>query len=177
MVAKFVCALAASLMILAPGASQAQAYPTKPIRLVVPFAPGGTNDILARMIAADLLEAWGQTVIPDNRPGHQGIIGTNIAANADPDGYTLVVISAAYTMNPITEKMPFDPVKALDFVIRIGQSVLIMNVGPMLPNVKSVKDLLIEAERKPGSVVQLRYSRAFRSMISTSFFTRAVFLQ
>jgi len=97
-------ALVASVVVLLPGNVLAQAYPTKPIRLIVPFSPGGTNDILARMVATHLTETLGQTVIVDNRPGYQGIIGTDLAAKATPDGYTLVVLSSAYTMNPVVRK-------------------------------------------------------------------------
>ena len=75
-------------------------YPTKPVRLIVPFSPGGTNDILARMAAIHLTDTLGKQVIVDNRAGAEGIIGTDLAVKARPDGYTLVVISSAYTMNP-----------------------------------------------------------------------------
>lgn len=158
MVARLIQALIAAVAILLPGsvlaqaASKGQAYPTKPIRLIVPFAPGGTNDILGRMVATHMGQKLGQNMIVDNRPGFQGIIGTNLAAHATPDGYTLVIISAAYTMNPVTLKVPYDPVKSLVFVAKIGASFLILSVNPSLP-VKSVKDLLDEAGRRPGEIV------------------------
>lgn len=101
---------------LLPLSAHADDYPNKPIRLVIPFAPGGTNDILARMVQAHLSDVFGHPVVPDNRPGYQGILGADIVVKADPDGYTMGVISAAYTMNPATVKVPFDPEKALDFV-------------------------------------------------------------
>jgi len=144
--------LFASVVLLSPAWVLAQAYPTKPVRLIVPFSPGGTNDILGRIVATRLSETLGQHVIVDNRPGHQGIIGTNLGANAAPDGYTLVMISSAYTMNPVTMKLPFDPMKALVFVSKIGASFLILSVGPSMP-VKSVSELLAEAQRKPGEIV------------------------
>ncbi len=146
-------ALLASVALLLPAAAPAQKYPVKPIRLIIPFAPGGTNDILGRMVAQHLSETLGETTIPDNRPGFQGIIGTNLAAKADPDGYTLVVISAAYTMNPAIFKLPYDTLTALEFVARIGESFLILTVGPKLPDVLSVKDLLATAQRRPGEIV------------------------
>ena len=145
-------ALLASVVVLLPAWALAQAYPTKPIRLIVPFSPGGTNDILGRMVATRLTERLGQQVIVDNRPGHQGIIGTNLGAKATPDGYTLVMISSAYTMNPVTMKLPFDPMKALVFVSKIGARFLILSVGPSMP-VKSVNELLAAAQRKPGEIV------------------------
>ncbi len=81
---RIIYALVASVTVLLPASTLAQTYPTKPIRLIVPFAPGGTNDILGRMVATRLSETLGQHVIVDNRPGHQGIIGTNLAATATP---------------------------------------------------------------------------------------------
>jgi len=143
------------------------AYPTKPIRLIVPFAPGGTNDILGRMVATHLSQTLGQSMIVDNRLGHQGIIGTDLAAKAAPDGYTLVVISAAYTMNPVVLKMPYDTLTALEFVAKIGASFLVLSVGPSLP-VNSVKDLLATAERRPGEIV-LASSGGFMHFASALF--------
>jgi tripartite-type tricarboxylate transporter receptor subunit TctC len=153
MVARVFAGAALCLGFMLSVSAHAQSYPTKPIRLIIPFAPGGTNDVLGRMVAQHLTESLGQTIVPDNRPGFQGIIGTDMAAKAQPDGYTLAMISSAYTMNPVTVKVPFDPLTALDFVIRIGQSFLIMTVGPMMPQVNSVQDLIAEARRKPGEIV------------------------
>lgn len=152
MFTRLINALVISIAVLFPAVTLAQAYPTRPIRLIVPFSPGGTNDILGRMVATRLSETLGQHVIVDNRPGHQGIIGTNLGATAAPDGYTMVMISSAYTMNPVTYKLPFDPLKALVFVSKIGASFLILSVGPSMP-VKSVKELLAEAGRRPGEIV------------------------
>ncbi|HEY7655826.1 MAG TPA: tripartite tricarboxylate transporter substrate binding protein [Burkholderiales bacterium] len=152
MLARLIFALVASVAVLLSGAALSQAYPTKPIRLIVPFAPGGTNDILGRMVATHMGQKLGQNMIVDNRPGFQGVIGTNLAATATPDGYTLAMISAAYTMNPVTLKLPYDPLKALDFVTKIGASYLVLSVGPALP-VSSVKDLLDAAGRRPGELV------------------------
>ncbi|OGA46229.1 MAG: hypothetical protein A3F74_04040 [Betaproteobacteria bacterium RIFCSPLOWO2_12_FULL_62_58] len=145
-------ALIASITVLLPAAVLAQTYPTKPIRLIVPFAPGGTNDILARMVATHLSQTLGENMIVDNRPGFQGIIGTDLAVKAAPDGYTLLMVSWAYTMNPVLVKLPYDPHKALEFVAKIGASFLVLSVGPSLP-VNSVKDLLAIARDKPGEIV------------------------
>jgi len=167
MFARLIHALVASVLVLLPGNVLAQAYPTKPIRLIVPFSPGGTNDILARMVATHLTETLGQTMIVDNRPGYQGIIGTDLAAKAAPDGYTLVMISSAYTMNPVTLKMPYDSIRALEFVAKIGASFLVLSVGPLLP-VNSVKDLLAAAGRRPGEIV-LASSGGFMHFASALF--------
>ena len=132
--------------------AQANSYPNKPIRLIVPFSPGGTNDILARMLGTQLTQTLGQPVIVDNRTGAEGVIGTDIAAKARPDGYTLLVVSSAYTMNPVTLKLPYDPLTALEFVAKMGSSFLVLTVGPSLP-VSSVKELLAAARAKPGQIV------------------------
>ena len=145
-------ALFTAMVILFPAAALAQAYPIKPIRLIVPFAPGGTNDILARMVATHLTQTLGQTMIVDNRPGFQGVLGTDLAAKATPDGYTLLMVSSAYTMNPVTLKLPYDTIRALEFVAKIGASFLVLSVGPSLP-VSSVKDLVAAANAKPGEIV------------------------
>lgn len=126
-------------------------YPTKPIRMIVPFSPGGTNDILARMIGTHLTEVLGKTVIVDNRTGAEGIIGTEIAVRAVPDGYTLIVLSAAYVMNPAVRKLPYDPVTALVFIAKLGTSATLLCVGPSLP-VSSVKEMLAVAKSKPGQI-------------------------
>jgi tripartite-type tricarboxylate transporter receptor subunit TctC len=145
-------ALVSSIALLLPAAVSAQAYPTKPIRLIVPFSPGGTNDILARMLATHLTEKLGQTMIVDNRPGFQGVLGTELAAKAAPDGYTLLMVSSAYTMNPVLFKLPYDPLKAMEFVAKIGASFLILSVGPSL-QVNTVRQLIEAAERRPGEIV------------------------
>ena len=106
LVLMMVIALAAPVVQGAAASTDAN-YPTKPIRLIVPFSPGGTNDILARMIAIHLTDTLGKTVIVDNRGGAEGIIGTDMAVKAAPDGYTLVILSAAYVMNPAVRKMPY----------------------------------------------------------------------
>jgi tripartite-type tricarboxylate transporter receptor subunit TctC len=135
------------------GAASAAApnYPTKPVRIIVPFAPGGTNDILGRMIATHLTETLGKTFIVDNRTGAEGIIGTEMAVRAAPDGYTLVVLSNAYVMNPAVRKMPYDAAKALDFVIKLGSSATLLCVGPALP-ANSLKEVLAAAKAKPGQI-------------------------
>jgi tripartite-type tricarboxylate transporter receptor subunit TctC len=151
--ARCVCALTASLAAIAASAAlAAEPYPTKPIRMIVPFAPGGTNDIVARMAGQHLTQVLGQPVIVDNRSGAEGVIGTEIAVKARPDGYTLAVISAAYVMNPAVRKLPYDSTKALEFIAKIGASFLVLSVGPSL-QVSSVNDLLAAAKAKPGQIV------------------------
>jgi tripartite-type tricarboxylate transporter receptor subunit TctC len=143
-------------------------YPNRPVRMIVPFAPGASNDILARMAAQHLQQTWGQPFVVDNRAGAEGIIGTDTAVKARPDGYTLVIISSAYTMNPAIMKLPYDPPTALDFVLKIGKSLLILIVGPSLPQVNSVNDLLAAAKAKPGQIV-LSSSGGFLHFASAFF--------
>ena len=168
-------ALIASVMMLEPVAALAQpasksagqTYPNKPIRLIVPFSPGGTNDILARMVGTHLSQTLGESVIVDNRTGADGIIGTEIAVKARPDGYTLLLVSSAYVMNPAVRKLPYDPLKALEFITKLGSSFLVLSVGPSLP-VNSLKDLLAAAKAKPGELV-LSSSGGFMYFASALF--------
>lgn len=135
----------------ATATSAEPSYPTKPVRIIIPFAPGGTNDILGRMIATHLTEKLGKTFIVDNRTGAEGIIGTETAVKAAPDGYTLVILSNAYVMNPAVRKLPYDPAKALDFIAKLGSSATLLCVGPALP-VSSVKEMFAAAKAKPGQI-------------------------
>ena len=133
-------------------ASPTETYPSKPIRLIVPFTPGGTNDILARMIGIHLTDKWGKTVIVDNRTGADGVIASDNVSKPNPDGYTLIILSAAYAMNPAVRKLPYDPLKAIEFVMKLGDGPTILTVGPALP-VDSVKALLAAAKSKPGQII------------------------
>ncbi len=127
------------------------AYPTKPIRLLVPQAPGGSNDIMARYAALYLTEQFGKQVVVDNRPGADGMIGTEMVARAAPDGYTLLLASAAFTMNPAVRKTPYDSLKAFDWVAMLGAGPTVLTISPTLP-ANSVKDLLAMAKAKPGQL-------------------------
>lgn len=150
-------------------AASAAEYPSKPIRLIVPFAPGGTNDVLGRLVALHLHETMGKPVIVDNRPGADGLIGTELAVRATPDGYTLIVVSAAYVMNPAVRKLPYDPITAFEFIAKMGATFTILSVAPTLP-VSSVKELIALAQAKPGHVV-LSSSGGFMHFASALFRT------
>jgi tripartite-type tricarboxylate transporter receptor subunit TctC len=138
------------------GVVAAQTYPTKPVRLIVPFPPGGSNDIVGRLMAQELTEKLGKQVVIDNRGGAGGVLGTEIAANADPDGHTLLIISVAYAFNPALYKLRFDPEKAFVPVAILGAGPNALTVSPKLP-VNSVKELLAMAKAQPG---KLNYASA-----------------
>ena len=141
------------LALLAVAGVQAaeQSYPSRPIRLLVPQAAGGSNDIMARNVANHLTQTFGKQVVVDNRPGAEGIIGTEIAARSAPDGYTLLLASAAFTMNPAVRKLPYDSLAAFDWVAKLGSGPTVLTVGPLLP-VNTVKEILAIGKDKPGVV-------------------------
>ena len=132
------------------GAAETQ-FPTRPIRLLVPQAAGGSNDIMARNVANHLTQTFGKQVVVDNRPGAEGIIGTEIVARSAPDGYTLLLASAAFTMNPAVRKLPYDSLVAFDWVAKLGSGPTVLTVGPLLP-VGTVKEILAIGKEKPGVV-------------------------
>ena len=139
------------------GVATSQAYPSKPIRLVVPFAPGGPADIQARMIGPKLPEAWGQPVVVENRPGGNTIIATELTARAEPDGHLVQVISAGFAINTsLYAKLPYDSVRDFAPVTQLTSGPAIVVVHPSLP-VRSVKELTQLARSRPG---QLTYGSA-----------------
>ena len=134
------------------GTAGAQAYPVKPVRIVVPFSPGGPNDILARIIGQKLTEAWNQQVIVENRPGGGTVIGTEIVAKSPPDGYTLLMVSTSHATNTILlRKLPFDTLRDLAPVILVASSANVLVTHPSLP-AKSVKELIAIAKARPDQV-------------------------
>ena len=134
---KLACGLALA-GVVACGAHAAQApdpasYPAKPIRLIVPQAPGGSNDVWARYFGGQLAERLGKQVVVDNRPGADGIIGTEMVAKANPDGYTLLMTSTAFVMNPAVFKLPYDPVKDFDWAVMLGTGPVVITVNAAMP--------------------------------------------
>jgi tripartite-type tricarboxylate transporter receptor subunit TctC len=129
----------------------AQNYPTKPIRLVVPFAPGGGTDIVARVIAQKATEALGQSVVVDNRAGGGGTVGAETAVRANPDGYTLGLVSTSYSTNPSLYKLPYDAVRDIQAIILIGETGYVVVLNPAVP-IKSVKELIAYARANPGKL-------------------------
>ena len=143
---------AISLALLVVGAAIAQPYPSRPVRIVVPFAPGGPNDILARVIAQKLTESWGQQVIVENRAGGGTVIGTEVVAKSPPDGHNLLMVSTSHTTNPtLVRKLPFDTLRDLAPVILVANSANVLLAHPSLP-ARSVKELIALAKARPGQV-------------------------
>src|SRR3990172_779789 len=129
-----------------------QAYPTKPVRIVSPFAAGGSTDLLARLFAPKLNSAWKQPVIVENRPGAGGNTGASFVAKAAPDGHTLLVVASNFAINPsLYARMPFDTTRDLAPVALIGKAANVLVVHPSLP-VKNVQDLVRLAKSKPGEL-------------------------
>jgi tripartite-type tricarboxylate transporter receptor subunit TctC len=142
---------AATLLLALTTAAHAQEYPAKPVRLIVPFPPGGSNDIVGRTIATQLGERWGKQVVVDNRGGAGGVIGTDLAAKTAPDGYTLLVVSIAHAVNPWLYKLSYDPIKSFTPVAILATGPNVLTVNPGLP-VNSVKELVALAKQKPGEL-------------------------
>ena len=137
--------------LLAAGVAFAQAYPAKPVRLIVPFPPGGSNDVVARAVATHLGERLGQPVVVDNRGGAGGTIGISAAAKSPADGYTLLLVSVGYPLSMALGWMPQESVQWFAPVASVGTEPSVLVVPAALP-VNSVRDLLALAKSKPGSL-------------------------
>ncbi len=150
-------AAAVAACTIAPAWGAADEWPARPVRFIIPFPPGGSNDIIGRLIGLHLGERLGKPFVIDNRSGAGGNLGIDLAAKSNPDGHTLLMISAAYAFGPsMYQKLPFDPVKSFVFVTRIGNGPNVLSVHPALP-VKTSGDLIALAKAKPG---QLNFASA-----------------
>ena len=142
--------------------AHAQTYPSKSIRMIVPFAPGGNTDIIARIVSPEMSRHLGQQLIIDNRGGAGSIIGTEMAAKSPADGYTLLMVSAAHTINPaMTKKLPYDSIKDFASISMVADVPTAFVIHPTLP-VKNVKEFIALARTRPG---QLNYSTAGRGTV------------
>jgi tripartite-type tricarboxylate transporter receptor subunit TctC len=147
-----IAAILAAALVLTSPAARTQTYPSRPITLIIPFAAGGSNDMVGRVIGKKLSEIWGQPVVIDNRAGAGGVIGTSAVAAAAPDGYTLLLVSPTFTINPAVKKtMPFDTARDFTPVAFIARSPLLLTASNKLP-VKSAKELFDLARSKPGQI-------------------------
>ena len=151
----------------------AASYPARPIRVIVPQAPGGSNDIMARYIGGALTERLGRQVVVDNRPGAEGMIGTELVARANPDGYTLLMASTAFVMNPAVLKLPYDSIKDFDFVATFGRAPVVITVGPSA-KVGTLKELVALAKSKPNYIT-MASAGGFMHFVSAMFRSHAGF--
>ena len=151
---RFLLAAAAGVSIAAgfaaPAAAQSD-YPNRPIRMIIPFPAGGSNDIVGRAIAAQMSERLGKQIVIDNRSGAGGAVGTEAASKLPNDGYNILVISIAHTVNPWLYKLPYDPIKAFTPIGIMGTGTNVLTVHPTLP-VNTLKEFLDLARSKPGEV-------------------------
>jgi tripartite-type tricarboxylate transporter receptor subunit TctC len=153
-------------------AADAASYPSRPIRILVPQGPSGSNDIMARYIGGQLAERLGRPVVVDNRPGAEGMIATEIVARAAPDGYTLLMASTAFTQNPaVVKKLPYDPIRDFDWVAIFGRAPVVITVGPSLP-VGSLKELIALGRAKPNYIT-IASAGGFMHFVSAMFRSHA----
>ncbi len=145
-------AAAALLALVVSGSAGAQGYPARAVRVIIPFAPGGGTDNLTRIMAPRLTELLGQPVVIDNRPGASGQIGTELAARAAPDGYTIVHVDTSFTSNPsLYPKLPYDPVRDFTPIALLASAPVVLIVHPSVP-VKTLKELIALARARPGEL-------------------------
>ena len=139
------------LLLAADGVHAQQKYPARPIRLIVPFVPGGASDIVARVMTQKLNEGFGVSVVVDNRPGGGGTIGTEIAVRANPDGYTMILVSGSYASNAALYKLPYDPVNDVTPIELIAESGYLLTLNLSVP-AKSVRDLIAYDKANSGKL-------------------------
>lgn len=163
----------ALLPLMLATAAVAQEFPSRPIRIVVGFAPGGSNDVIGRIVASKLTERLGKQVIVDNRPGASGVVASEIVAAAPPDGHTLMVVSIAHTANPSLFKLKYDTEKAFAPVAQLGAGSSVLVAHPSLP-AASVKELIELARKMPGKLhMAFAGNGTYQHMASSSFLTMA----
>jgi tripartite-type tricarboxylate transporter receptor subunit TctC len=145
--------LVLSVMLLLPVVvAAADVYPSKAVRLIISFAPGGSTDIVGRMIAAKLSERLGKQVIAQNQGGGGGTLGMEMVAKSEPDGYTLLFTSSAIAINPLLYKVPYDPVKSFIPIAKVGNGPAVLTVHPSVP-ANSVQELIALARKQPGKLI------------------------
>ena len=140
-----------ALLALAASLAQSQQFPTKPVRIIAPFAPGGGTDFIARLIAQKLTERLGQQVLVENKPGAGGNLGAEFAVKSAPDGYTLLLVAGSYTVNPSLYKLSFDPVNDITPVIQLSQGPFVVAVHPSVP-AHNLRELIELARRQPDKL-------------------------
>lgn len=152
---KFIRAIALAAAIVAsgsPGAVLGQAFPVKPVRLMVPFPPGGATDIIGRLVAGKMQEVWGQTVIIESKPGAGTVVGTDYVAKSPPDGYTMGMVVTAHVINPsLRSGMPYDTLKDLSGVTQVSVQHLLIAANPSF-EANNIAELIALARKNPGKI-------------------------
>ena len=161
----------AALLAFAPVAAAADAFPSRPLRAIVAQSPGGSNDFVARLMAAKLSERLGEQVVVINRAGGNGVIGYESGARATPDGYTLVLASSSYATLAATQKTPYDPIKAFAPLAKLGTAPFLLIVHASVP-AKSVKELIALAKQKPGQLIMASGEVASAPHLGTVLFLK-----
>jgi tripartite-type tricarboxylate transporter receptor subunit TctC len=151
------------------GLAYGQAYPSKPIRIVAPFAPGGGTDLIARVAAQKMTESLGQQSVVDNRPGAGGTLGAELGAKAPPDGYTFTLIAGSYAVNPSLFKLNFDSINDITPIIQLSQGPFLVVVHPSLP-AKNIKELVALAKAKPGQLTFASSGAGSITQLATELF-------
>jgi len=169
----FVCAAIAAVLLTAGAPALAQTYPARPVRVIIPFPPGGTLDYVGRLLAQKLSAQTGQTFVVDNRAGGNGMIGADIVAKATPDGYTLLFNASTFTTTPMTvKKAPYDVVKDFQPVALVAKAPLAVAINRNLP-VTDIKSLVAHAKANPGKLTFAIGSTASAGHLSTELLKRA----
>lgn len=158
----------AAAALLGSVSAHAQQYPTKPVRVIVPFAPGGGSDISARRFSAKLTTVLGQQFLVDNRGGAAGLIGMELTANSPPDGYSIMIMSGSFSATSATQKPAFDPINSIIPIIEFGITPFILTVHPSVP-VKSTKELIALARARPGDLTYANTGIGGMTHLATEF--------
>jgi tripartite-type tricarboxylate transporter receptor subunit TctC len=168
---------ALALLVTGTSALRADTYPNRPVRLIVPFAAGGLNDVVARLVAPYLERAFGQPFIVDNRPAASGIVGTDATAKATPDGYTLLMVASSYTVIPATKpNLPYDAERDLAPIIMVGKNPLLFLVNPKVP-AKSLSEFVALAKANPGKFNYASPGAATQTHLVVELFSRRAGIQ
>src|SRR5262249_22768910 len=168
---------ALAVLVASAGALRADTYPNRPVRLIVPFAAGGLNDVVARLVAPYLERAFGQPFIVDNRPAASGIVGTDATAKATPDGYTLLMVASSYTVIPATRpNLPYDAERDLAPIIMVGKNPLLFLVNPKVP-ANSLSEFVALAKANPGKFNYASPGAATQTHLVVELFSRRAGIQ
>jgi tripartite-type tricarboxylate transporter receptor subunit TctC len=170
---RLLAGLVSAAVLMSAAEVGAQSYPDRPVRIVVPFAPGGLNDTVARLIQPYLEKSLGQPVVIDNRPGASGVIGTDAVAKAAPDGHTLVMVASSHTVIPATHaKLPYNPERDLQPIIMVGKNPLLFVSTAKLP-VRSLSEFVALAKAEPGKLNYASPGAASQAHLVSELFSQA----